>query len=563
VGVNDQSRHASPVLKVKKERRGINRLFDMLWITLLKAFPITTPTVNFIMSSLNANLLYSLHSFSPMRPTNCLSAEWKESNIIPPSYDLYMWVAIQGGIMLKKIVNVGHIDRIKAAIASAIGNFVINDPSTPDLMISATIPTVGALKYAVQGFSAAPKNVAEKRALNCHIAIGNCINAVQSKMKTPIQRWASTSMLNVIPSAGVDLNAYYDRRSLRFFYYSLGGKNTYFADSVDIVTHELGHAVLDSMRPDFWNVQSLEIWSFHEGFSDIVAMFNLLNYDAVLARVLKDTNINLRTSNVASRLAEEVGALIRAVTNDPTYLSNALRDPAVETFRYIDPSSLPTDAPNNQLAAESHSFGRVFSAAWYNALTRTFELLLSKGKNPTVALQSSRDICFSVLVRAIPVSPRVNKYYNAVAKCMVAVARDIGPEYSKIFSDVFAEWGIISPTAVRSLSSKCRSEITMGLKRGDNVIKTRDGGVIISMRRPSVARIYETPMVGTLSCAPDLQFEMPGDSYYEFDASGNLVDEIEPDHAELLKSSAICVGQALSDDMWEQSGGKLVRKFIR
>jgi hypothetical protein len=464
--------------------------------------------------------------------------------------------------MLKKIINVGHIDRIRAAVASVVGNFMLNDPSTPDLAMSTEMPTIGSLKYAVQGFSVTPRNASEKRALNCHIAIGNCINMVQSKVKTPIQRWASTSLLNVIPAAGVELNAYYDRRSLRFFYYSHRGNNTYFADSVDIVTHELGHAILDSMRPDFWSVQSLEIWSFHEAFSDIVAMFNLLNYDAALARVLEETNGNLQKSNVASRLAEEVGSLIRALTNDPSHLSNALRDPAVEAFHYIDPSSLPADASNNQLAAECHSFGRVFSAAWYSALAKTFDLLLSKGKNPTVALQSSRDICFSVLIQAIPASPRTNKYYEAVAKCMVTVARDFGPEYSKIFSDVFAEWGIIVPSSVKALSSKSRTEIMMGLKRGDSVVKTRDGGAIISTRRPSVAKIYETPLVGILSCAPDLEFEMPGDSYYEFDSAGNLVYEIEPNHAELLKSAAACVSKALSDGMWEQRGNRLIRKFI-
>ncbi len=45
-----------------------------------------------------------------------------------------------------------------------------------------------------------------------------------------------------MPAAGADMNAYYDRRSLRFFYYNHRGRNVYFGDSADIVAHELGHA---------------------------------------------------------------------------------------------------------------------------------------------------------------------------------------------------------------------------------------------------------------------------------------------------------------------------------
>jgi len=61
---------------------GMARLSERLCTTLLNAVPRTTPTVNFIMSSLNANLLYSLHSLSPNLPMKALSCEWKESIII-------------------------------------------------------------------------------------------------------------------------------------------------------------------------------------------------------------------------------------------------------------------------------------------------------------------------------------------------------------------------------------------------------------------------------------------------------------------------------------------------
>lgn len=465
--------------------------------------------------------------------------------------------------MLKKTVEQGVLSSLLAQATNVMNGFMINDPTTPDLVANVALPPMGFLKYAVQGMTTSPKNTNEKRALNCHIIVGSCTNAIQNSLKTPLQRWAATSVLSVVPSAGVEMNAYYDRRSLRFFYYNHNGKNTYFSDSADIVAHELGHAVLDAMRPDFWSVQALEIWSFHEAFSDIVALFNVMNYDAVISKVLKETNGRLAASNSASRLAEEVGLLLRSVTKNPSYLPNALRDPAVETFRYVNPAGLPADGPNNKLAAECHSFGRVFSGAWYRAFTKVYDLMVSKGKDPVSAFKSARDLCFSVLLKAIPISPRVANYYSAVSKCVISTANEAGPEYGKIFSDTFVEWGLVEPTSLKALSSTSWSEVVVNLKRGDKVVKTKSGGAIVSMRKNVSAKISETPIAAAMSSSPDLEVELPGDCFYEFDPSGKLVDEILPDREELLKSSSVCIQQALSDGMWEQKQGKLVRKLIR
>lgn len=464
--------------------------------------------------------------------------------------------------MLKKIANLGCFSRMLADATNFWGSFLINDPTTPELVANVPVPMMGKLRYLVKGLSLEPKNDAEKRALNCYVSMGNCINNIQSHLPNPIHSWASTSELLVVPAAGSDMNAYYDRRSLRFFYYNHKGRNVYFSDSSDIITHELGHAVLDAMRPDFWSVQSLEIWSFHEAFSDIVAMFNLMSYDAVVSRVLSETNGNLKASNSASRLAEEIGVLIRSVTNDPTYLPNALRDPAVETFHYVDPSTLPKETKNNRLAAECHSFGRVFSGAWYDAFTQIYNMLVSKGTQPEVAFRTSRDACFSALIKAIPASPRVSNYYSAVAKCIVAVSKQSGLEYSDVFSRVFQEWGILKEEPMRSLSSIEWTSAVTNLKRGDKVIKTKTGA-LISMRRKSTARLSELGLALAMSNDQDVECELADDVYYEFDSSGKLVDEISHGRESVLKSASMCVSSALSDDMWEVKKGKLTRRMIR
>lgn len=468
--------------------------------------------------------------------------------------------------MLKRNFKTGSISKFIAGLSHALGRLPINDPTTPSLTAEMSLPDMGPLKYAVQGFSALPKNPNESRSLNCHAQIGHCINSTQRLLKQPLQGWSATKLLQVMPAAGADMNAYYDRRSLRFFYYNHKGRNVYFGDSADIVAHELGHAILDAMRPDFWSVQALEIWSFHEAFSDIIAVFNLLNYDGAIDAVLEETGGDLRRSNHASRLAEEVGRLIRDVTGDPAYLPNALRDPCVERFHYTDPKNLPKEARNDSIAAECHSFGRIFSAAWYEAFVRAYEHEISTGRDRPAAIKAARDICFSVALKGSAASPRVSNYYEAVARCMVSVASDHGESYSRIFSEVFSEWNIVRAEGLRPLSSRSWHEVVSGLKRSDKVLKTRSGAVV-SVREASRMRISDLPIFSSLSIDERVEIEIPSDSYYEFDAKGNLVGEIMPDARAALEDAADCmlhVNRELGPDgMWEVKDGAVERKMIR
>lgn len=468
--------------------------------------------------------------------------------------------------MLDKPFSPGPVSKIIGSLDHIANNFPINDPTTPELVSEVGLPSVGKLSYAVQGLSMEPKNANENRALNCHFHIGHCLNTAQRMMQKPLHSWAATRLLQVFPAAGSDMNAYYDRRSLKFFYYNFKGKNVYFGDSSDIITHELGHAILDAMRPDFWSVQALEIWSFHEAFSDITAVFNFLNHNRGIKAVLDETGGNLRVSNHASRLAEEIGKLIRDVTGDGSYLSNALRDLAVEKFHYSKPSSLPKSCPNNQLAAECHSFGRVFSAAWYEALVRAYEYECSTGKTPEIALKVARDACFSIILKAIPISPRTSDYYEAVARCMVGVASYCGEEYPKIFSEVFTEWNIISQEPAKILSSVSWHDVALKLERGDQVVKTRSGA-FVCMKTPESVKVSDLPLISGLSLPSDFEVSITSDNFYEFDKYGNLVGEIKSDKNRSLADAAECMSYVSNelgaDGMWEIKDGKLERRFVR
>ena len=445
-----------------------------------------------------------------------------------------------------------------------LAGYLLNDPSTPDLSLKMPLPNVGFLKYAVKDLQPEPKNSNDFRALNCQLIVGNCINQIQKHLKSPVKNWAATNLLNVIPAAGADMNAYYDRRSLSFFYYNYGGKNTYFSDSADIVTHELGHAFLDAMRPDFWSVQSLEIWSFHEAFSDIVALFNLMSYDIALELVMKQTSGDLSKSNTISRLAEEVGVLIKNVTADETYLPNALRDPAVENFKYVNPTSLPGDAPNNKLAAECHSFGRVFSNAWYNMFVRIYNREVKLGKNQLDSIRFARDEAFSIMLQAIAASPRTPNYFNSIARSMVLVASSKDPEIAKITREVFEEWNIID-NSVSALSHTNWKAAVRGLTRRDYAHKGKDFSVLC-LKNNKTVKLRDLPIVSGLSLNGDIEIEVPSDTYLELDKNGEIMYEIRPNQEQLVLSASSClmsIGNSIGKKkMWNIESNRLVRRFI-
>jgi hypothetical protein len=92
------------------------------------------------------------------------------------------------------------------------------------------------------------------------------------------------SHLRVFPHAFQQANAFYDPqlRALLFGYFAaseaeagdnLPGQTVFTCLSHDIVAHETAHAVVDSIRTHFSEATSVDTAAFHEGFADIVALF--------------------------------------------------------------------------------------------------------------------------------------------------------------------------------------------------------------------------------------------------------------------------------------------------
>src|SRR5262249_56216236 len=90
-----------------------------------------------------------------------------------------------------------------------------------------------------------------------------------------------------------------------------GGGTVFSSESPEFVCHELGHAVLDSLKPQLFDAASIEVAAFHESFGDTSAILSALQLPSLREGVLAETGGVLHRASRLSRLAEQLGWGIR------------------------------------------------------------------------------------------------------------------------------------------------------------------------------------------------------------------------------------------------------------
>src|ERR1700757_2255818 len=259
----------------------------------------------------------------------------------------------------------------------------------------------------------------------------------------PGTSWEVGSILPVDLDFGIDLNAFYDREGLKFFHGSAAGRTVFSGESPDVVCHELGHALLDSFKPQLFDAASIEVAAFHESFGDMSAILSALQLPSVREGVLAETGGVLRRASRLSRLAEQLGWAIRQSVPsavEPDCLRNA-----VNTFFYRDPDTLPTTAPATSLSSEPHSFSRVFTGAFFEGLAGM--LATTNSRDEGALLQVSKDMG-AILVQGIRAASVVPTFMSQVAASMLAVAaaRFSAQGYEAPLRSGFIRHGILAPS---------------------------------------------------------------------------------------------------------------------
>lgn len=265
-------------------------------------------------------------------------------------------------------------------------------------------------------------------------------------------RWqpSNGARLPVQLDDGVDLNAFYDRHGLHFFHDTVKNHTVYSGESPDVVCHELGHAVLDGLRPQLWDALSAEVAAFHESFGDMSAMLSGLQLQSLREEVLAETASRIDRSSRLSRLAEQLGWAIRQGHPDAVD-RDCLRN-AANSFFYTDPLKLPPTAPASALSSEPHSFSRVFTGAFLNILAGMFVL---QGKPGQAALRDTARDAAAILVAAIKATPVVPTYFSQVAAHMISVdASRFKGKYRDALKSGFVKHGVLSLQAATSLPAR-------------------------------------------------------------------------------------------------------------
>lgn len=242
--------------------------------------------------------------------------------------------------------------------------------------------------------------------------------------------------------SGEDLNAFYDGEGVRFFRQTVAGVTVYSGESPDVVCHEVGHAVLDALRPQLWGVLSAEVGALHESFGDMSAILASLSVGALPDEVLMETQGNPARSSRLSRLAEQLGWAIRQITPsavEPDCLRNACNN-----FFYRDPVTLRPNEPASLLSSEVHSFSRVFTGAFLEALAGIFSQQPTRDGR---ALVEAGHIMGRLLVDALLATPVVPAMYAQVAAhTLVADLARYGGAYGMALRSAFVHHGILSPS---------------------------------------------------------------------------------------------------------------------
>jgi len=461
---------------------------------------------------------------------------------------------------INKLIQVA-IDKLTSFIRPV--NVIVNDPLVP-IATRLEIPDLPnpCPPFTVQGFLGmdGPDNSLQHQATMVYTFIVHGIKSVGERLNVPLNRWARTNSLVVIPRAGSQFNAYYDGSSLRFFYSTnRNGKMVFTCESSDVVSHELGHAILDIIRPDLWGTQSIEAVAFHESFGDMVSIIAALCHDEVIDYVLLETNNDLRKSNIVSRVAEELG--------DAIYGVPALRN-AVNDFKYVSPEKLPSNAPPDLLAREPHSFSRVFTGAFYDALVLQYEKNVTTDIDHKEALKKARDQIGSVLFNGVTHAANIAKFFGSVARAMQVTDLDQGGACADSLKMAFSNRGVLEVTPVFSgaaiamdishvLTHKYRGGFTM-----------RAGGTKkVKLSNEMILSQSHNPLYG-------VDIDIPNDHYLEYDVSGKCKAEIPVNKAATLASAKMCLDYLNDSDKVSYNSdnpshkeftvldGKLVRNYI-
>ena len=176
--------------------------------------------------------------------------------------------------------------------------------------------------------------------------------------------------LRIYPLGSHDENAWYDPGAgeLRFGYYKrqsnakepqLPSGWVFTSLSHDIIAHELTHALLDSQRPHFMEPTSADVLGLHEGFADLVALFQHFQYPEALRKSLQESRGVLLAREPGERVSNWLCSIARQFGQSDGLDALRRADRLPEQLRYT---------PD----LEEHDMGEVLLSAVFDAFDTVY-----------------------------------------------------------------------------------------------------------------------------------------------------------------------------------------------
>ena len=296
------------------------------------------------------------------------------------------------------------------------------------------------------------------------------VEAWEEVIEEPITSWApqAANPMRLVPDKGEQMNAFYDRRSVSFFHKFRDGETTFSGASTDVVAHEVGHALLDAIRPDLWDSMFLESGGFHEAFGDVTALVTALSDRATREKLL-DVAPDLGTANFVEATAEDLSDTIRRVLGAAHPASKPRR--ALNTFQWQLPQTMPTQGGPDVMIGEVHSIARIITGCFWDLLRALFA---ASGTATQAGLWSVTRTAAQLFYEGAKTAPDVPRFFRSVGRSMVLADDALnGGAHRQLIGQAFQAHGL-------ALGSQALLAPELALAGNSPRINRRTGRVTVS-----------------------------------------------------------------------------------
>lgn len=255
-------------------------------------------------------------------------------------------------------------------------------------------------------------------------------------------RWRGDKRLRAFPHAFLGRNAMFDPDmdgTLQFGYFradakdpgrNLPGQTVFTCLSHDIIVHEATHALVHRLRERYKEPTNIDVYAFHEGFADAVALFQHFTLPDIVDRYIQQNRTDLTTRTPLVDLAEQFG--------EGSGMGRALRSAIGET---PDPSLI-------NRTFEPHRRGSILVAAIFDGFFTAYQTAIAdllriatagSGVLPAGALhpdlvrrvsleaRTAAQRILTMCIRSFQYLPPVDVTFSDFLRSIVTADRDLYP----------------------------------------------------------------------------------------------------------------------------------------